>query len=278
MPTRDPHNPNDPTRSGAPEQAPSHQSDDFMSHPGGDPASRRAGYELADANVKDIAIFLVVLGSAVAIVFVLALGIGKLIYMELGREDGATSKWSQTVGAKRGNLESNPEIQQQQLQQIVKRFPAPRLQTDDGNVDVAHMHAREDMMLDYYSWADQQNQTVRIPIARAMQLLAERGLPVEAAQQSTKGQQSAQGQTSAKQRGTKKQQSSQPQNASEAGGSQPGTSQQQPMFGDGSNAVTAPLTDGFARTGPELEMLEARQQAMANGVEPKTQAELHPAH
>jgi hypothetical protein len=60
----------------------------------------------------------------------------------------------------------------------VQRFPTPRLQTDDGNEEIAEMHAREDLLLDYYSWVDRSSGKVRIPIARAMQLIAQHGLPV----------------------------------------------------------------------------------------------------
>jgi hypothetical protein len=202
------------------------------------------GYETTDANVRDTALFLVVLGASVAIVFVLAFGIGKLINMELARQDGPTNKWSQLAGAKPANLVSDPQIQQQQLQQMVKRFPTPRLETDDGNFDVAEMHAREDILLNHYSWVNEQSQTVRIPITRAMQLLAQRGLPVEA-------QETAQGQEN----------------------------KEQAMFGDGSHVVTAPLTDGFARTGPELQMMDVRQQQLQEtGTVHTTQAELHSAH
>lgn len=203
------------------------------------------GYETTDANVKDTAIFLIVLFSAVCVVFVLAFGIGKLINMGLARQDGPPNKWSQLAGAKPANLESDPRILQQQLQQVVKKFPTPRLQTDDGETDVAEMHAREDMLLNHYTWVDEQKQAVRIPITRAMELIAQRGLPVEGGQPEGKGQQEA---------------------------------KSQPMFGDGSNVVTAPLTDGFARTGPELQMIEAKQQQIENDAPRSTQAELKVAH
>ena len=61
---------------------------------------------------------------------------------------------------------------------MVQRFPTPRLQTDDGNEEIAEMHAREDLLLDYYSWVDRSSGKVRIPISRAMQLIAQHGLPV----------------------------------------------------------------------------------------------------
>ncbi|MGC1783404.1 MAG: hypothetical protein WA708_12850 [Acidobacteriaceae bacterium] len=236
MPTHDPHHPINPND---PDERLAHESEEFMRlQQGSDPESRKVGYEIADANVKDTAIFLVIVGVSLCVVFVLAFGIGKLIYMELGRQDGPPNKWAQMSGVKPGNLESDPRIQQQQLQQMVKRFPTPRLQTDDGNMEVAQMHAREDMLLNHYSWVDEQKQTVRIPIARAMQLIAQRGLPVESDQ----------------------------------------TAEEKPMFGDGSRAVTAPLTDGFARTGPELQMIEARQQRMEGVTPQNAHAELQPAH
>jgi hypothetical protein len=236
MPTHDPHHPKNPND---PDERLAHESEEFMRlQQGSDPESRKVGYELADANVKDTAIFLVILGMSVAVVFVLAFGIGKLINMELVRQDGPPNKWAQMSGVKPGNLVSDPRIQQQQLQQMVKRFPTPRLQTDDGNMEVAQMHAREDMLLNHYSWVDEQKQTVRIPITRAMQLLAQRGLPVESDQQA----------------------------------------EEKPIFGDGSRAVTAPLTDGFARTGPELQMIEARQQQMEGLAPRNAQAELQSAH
>jgi hypothetical protein len=242
MPTHNPNDPNDLSRRDNPESsdwANATPSDDLMSlHQEPDGESLKAGYELTDANIPDIAGFLVVMAASIAVVFVLAFGIGKLIYYGLNKQDGAANKWSQMAGMKPGNMESNPQIEQQQLQSLVKKFPTPRLQTDDGNMDVAEMHAREDMLLNHYSWVDQNKQTVRIPIERAMELLAQKGLPVE---------------------------------------SQQGP-QEQAMFGDTPNTVTAPLTNGFARTGPELQMIEARDQRLGIGPYAETHAELHPDH
>ncbi|MHB1959053.1 MAG: hypothetical protein ACYCO5_08480, partial [Acidobacteriaceae bacterium] len=76
MPT---HRPNDPHDRNKPDSP-----DDFMTlHQEGDPESKKVGYELSDANIADIAGFLVVMAASIAVVFVLAFGIGKLIYHEL---------------------------------------------------------------------------------------------------------------------------------------------------------------------------------------------------
>ncbi len=52
----------------------------------------------------------------------------------------------------------------------------PRLQVDPA-VDLQEMHQREDELLHEYAWADRSRGAVRIPIERAMALIAERGLP-----------------------------------------------------------------------------------------------------
>ena len=48
----------------------------------------------------------------------------------------------------------------------------------EGDEDLAELHEREDLLLNHYSWVDQSKGEVRIPIERAMELLAQRGLPV----------------------------------------------------------------------------------------------------
>jgi hypothetical protein len=56
--------------------------------------------------------------------------------------------------------------------------PAPRLQTDPV-ADWQALQATEEAALHSYSWADRGAGKVRIPIDRAIDLLAQRGLPVE---------------------------------------------------------------------------------------------------
>jgi hypothetical protein len=51
--------------------------------------------------------------------------------------------------------------------------PAPRLQTDPV-ADLQDLRAEERRLLDGYGWVDRAQGTVRIPIARAMELLASR--------------------------------------------------------------------------------------------------------
>jgi hypothetical protein len=55
--------------------------------------------------------------------------------------------------------------------------PEPRLQTSPQS-DLKEMRADEDTSLGGYAWIDRNKRSVRIPVTRAMEVLAERGLPV----------------------------------------------------------------------------------------------------
>ena len=54
--------------------------------------------------------------------------------------------------------------------------PEPRLQISPSE-DWAEMLRREQAVLDSYGWVDRSRGIVRIPIERAMELIAQRGLP-----------------------------------------------------------------------------------------------------
>jgi hypothetical protein len=54
--------------------------------------------------------------------------------------------------------------------------PEPRLQVTSGQ-DLVGMRAHEDRKLDGYEWIDRDGGIVAIPVERAMDLVAERGLP-----------------------------------------------------------------------------------------------------
>jgi hypothetical protein len=137
-----------------------------------------AGYERSDASVTGIAVFMTSLLIFVGVIGLLCYGIGAWFNARMNREDGPNSKWTKTVDVRQlGNLPSSPELQNK-IAEITQTFPTPRLLTDDGDQDVADLHAREDLLLSNYSWIDQSKGTVRIPIEQAMQLIAQRGLPV----------------------------------------------------------------------------------------------------
>jgi hypothetical protein len=149
----------------------------------GDP-SVREGYEVTDANTGGIAGFLVALFISVGVFFAVCFVLGIAINRGLDKQDGPVNKWAaQNQVAPRHEIESSPVLQQQQLAKLTQQFPTPRLETDDGNQDLTDLHGREDLLLEHYSWIDRGKGTVRIPIERAMELIAQRGLPVAPAEQ-----------------------------------------------------------------------------------------------
>jgi hypothetical protein len=144
-----------------------------------------AGYEQADVRVTGIVVFLISLAIFVGVTGALCYGIGKFINAHMDKEDGPNSKWTKTADIRQlGNLANNPAMQNK-VEQLAQQFPTPRLQLDDGYQEIADMHAREDLLLNNYSWVDGTHGKVRIPIDQAILIIAQRGLPVASAVQQT---------------------------------------------------------------------------------------------
>jgi hypothetical protein len=195
--------------------------------PGGrepEEVDRDSGYERSDVKITGILVFIVALGIFVVVTAFLCYGIGKVLNARMNKEDGPNNRWTKTVDIRQlGNLPSNPAMQNK-VAEITQSFPTPRVQLDDGNQDVADLHAREDILLGNYSWVDQSKGTVRIPIERAIEIIAQRGLPVAPAVQA-----------------------------------------QPLMTGDSTPKVTAPLTNGFARTGYEQDQAQSQARTAVQG-------------
>ncbi len=192
------------------------------------------GYETTDVNVGGVATFLGGLFGFVIVFFFVCYGLGILINNLFKDADGPVDKWHQLStfagpqlpngkAGKREDLATNPEIAQKTLAQLTSNFPSPRLDTDDGNQATADLHAREDLLLEHYSTVQGQPGAVRIPIESAMELIAQKGLPVAQAPAAT----------------------------------------ETAMTGDTKPVVQAPLTSGFARTGYELQTIATREQKMS---------------
>jgi hypothetical protein len=219
---------------------------DHNLHQSGEPdikgrTTESPGYETTDVNVNGVAVFLAGLGGFLIVFFVFCFVMGRVINSAIEKADGPTTKWNHTSdfagaalnGGKRQDLVNDQVLQQKQLQQLTATFPTPRLDTDDGEQSTADLHAREDLLLDYYSTSPGEGSNIRIPITRAMELIAQRGLPVNTSSAAT----------------------------------------EPVMVGDDRPVILAPLTTGFARTGYELDTIEARAEKMTYG---KAESEAHP--
>jgi hypothetical protein len=155
---------------------------------------REHGHEDTDINVKAIfgfALFLVI-GGLVAHVGLW----GMYIYLDRQAEkknEGVSTpvqvqmeeqrpQATEKKSAQSGQVgEKHAETSKEVWERLQAKFPAPRLQDDDVR-DMNMLRANEDKMLNGYTWLDKNSGAVRIPVSRAMELLAERGLPNVAAE------------------------------------------------------------------------------------------------
>lgn len=151
---------------------------------------RDHGHEETDIHVKAIVGFLVVLAIFGVLTHVALWGM--YIYLDRAaekRNEGVTTPIQEQVQAERraqvGERKSaqggqvgtrQAETARDTLDRLNAVFPTPRLQ-DDAVRDMNMMRSAEDKLLNHYTWIDKNSGAVRIPVARAMEVLAERGLP-----------------------------------------------------------------------------------------------------
>ena len=109
-----------------------------------------AGHEQSEVSVRLIVVSLAFLAVATLFVFVLVVGIFRYFYATYSTEEA--TKLSKPVIPPEPRLEVAPYEQIQQL------------------------HAKEDHVLTTYAWVDKDGGKVRIPIDRAIDLLAAKGL------------------------------------------------------------------------------------------------------
>jgi len=118
------------------------------------------GHEETDAEIGPLvrfAIFLTVLTLGTA-----ALTVGFYKYLDARERAEKAPRYPLTVGVER------------------PLPPAPRLQTYPFD-DVKDLRREEARLLEHYQWVDKNAGTVRIPVDRAIELLAAKGLPHRAA-------------------------------------------------------------------------------------------------
>ena len=113
---------------------------------------RRVGHETTDASAFYVGLFALVLALMISLVMLI------LVWMF----------WRFEASAERTDPVTSP-VAGDQTQ------PEPRLQTQPSP-DLAQLRHEEDQKLGSYKWIDQSQGIVQIPIDRAIDLLAKRGL------------------------------------------------------------------------------------------------------
>jgi hypothetical protein len=124
------------------------------------------GYEQQDLSAQGIYAFLISLVAGGVLVYLVVLGLYKFMDARQRARQPQQSPLVQQVDTNT-RVVSPDEI---------KKFPEPRLERNE-RVEINDFRLTEEQTLNSYGWVDERAGVVRIPIERAMQLLAQRGLP-----------------------------------------------------------------------------------------------------
>jgi hypothetical protein len=123
-------------------------------------------FEREDLGAKPILIFLLALIIGCVLVAVVLKGLYSYLDSYQNHHQAAQSPLVQQTTTDTRNVEKGD----------IKKFPQPRLETDE-TTEINNFRMQEEQTLNTYGWVDQQAGVARIPIDRAMALLAQRGLP-----------------------------------------------------------------------------------------------------
>jgi len=124
------------------------------------------GFEHQDLSPRGVYGFLVALAVGVVVVAVLLWG---LYHAMDAYERSHQPPLSPLVQQTQANTR---EVSPDQI----NTFPQPRLEKNE-RLEINQFRLREEQTLNSYGWVDQKAAIARIPIDRAMQLIAQRGLP-----------------------------------------------------------------------------------------------------
>src|SRR6185295_10725352 len=128
--------------------------------------NEEAEFEREDLGAKPVILFLV--GLTVGCLLVALLLKGMYSYLD-ARENRHQPALNPLVQQTRSDLRSVAPGD-------ITKFPEPRLETDEPR-EIRAFRLQEEQTLHSYGWVDQPAGVVRIPIDRAMELVAQRGLP-----------------------------------------------------------------------------------------------------
>jgi hypothetical protein len=114
---------------------------------------RELGYERSDVSLPTLGRWIVFLFAFIAFCSVVSYVIFRVFVPEIGQD-----------------IRVNP-------QKIVDRMPGGMAIQPAPRTDIVTFRQKEDHVLETYGWADKTAGTVHIPVDRALELIAERGLP-----------------------------------------------------------------------------------------------------
>ncbi|MGH9497773.1 MAG: hypothetical protein ACRD3L_01385 [Terriglobales bacterium] len=130
-----------------------------------------AGFETQDLRSKTIIGFFVALAAVCVLVFLLLRGLYGFLDADVRAHQPSLGPLAPPASADTRDLNKS-EVKTE----IQKVFPNPRLEEDERG-ELKTVLLDQEQKLNSYGWVDEKAGVARIPIERAMQLVAERGLP-----------------------------------------------------------------------------------------------------
>ena len=130
------------------------------------------GFEREDLGAKAIFGFLIGLAVLGVLVYFAANGTYRALNAYSEAHQPAQSPLKQTTEGDTRDLQASKVTRR-----IENTFPQPLLETDERN-ELNDFRTQEEKQLNSYGWVDQKVGVMHIPIERAMELVAERGLPL----------------------------------------------------------------------------------------------------
>ena len=195
-------------------------------------SEEKPGYETTDVNVRGVIVFLSGLSGFVLIFFLFCFGMGRVINKALEKSDGPVTKWNQLstfAGAEGTNGKRQDLATDPEMRQKSLQQMTSTFPSPRLDVDDGNQGTADlharEDLLLDHYSSAGQPRTVRIPIDQAMEAIVRKGLPVA----TTVGAPSTE------------------------------------LAQDKKEVIQVPLTTGFARTGYELDVMEARAQKMSYG-------------
>lgn len=134
-----------------------------------------ADYERKDITVSAVAYFLIGLAIFIIVCYFVVGGVYSVLDKHFEAEQTPVSPL--VNNAPQDTRRIPPQYGDNYQKYLKEGFPAPQLETDE-RTELNDVRLREENTLNTYDYVDKNAGTVRIPIDRAMDLLAQRGLPV----------------------------------------------------------------------------------------------------
>jgi hypothetical protein len=134
-------------------------------------------FEREDLGASGVLYFLVGIAVLCSVGFLLMAGFYKVLDARAGKEQPEASPLATNVPTDTRKLPGDYKNPGGYKDYLKDTFPAPRLEIDE-RTELNDDRMAEEETLNSYGYADESHVVVRIPIERAMELVAQRGLPV----------------------------------------------------------------------------------------------------